>query len=174
MDSDPFSLLLTLEQDVRDNALSFPLTKKPEAFYTGIGFGIGSHLLVVSLESVCEVILYPRLTPIPGIKRWVHGITAVRGKLLPVVELSEALGGPGCSHGRKARVLAVKYFGSMIGLLVDEVFGAKRFLAGERLDSRLEEEWLLPFLDGAFVEQEKAWNIFSVNALEKNGLLSRV
>ncbi len=175
MEIEPFSLLLMLEEEALRNAFRFPLSRSPEASYKGIGFGIGSYLLVVSIDSVCEVIQCPRLTPIPGTRGWVHGIAAVRGQLLPVVDLFEALGGPSNAAGRKGKVLAVRHSETMIGLLVDEVFGSKHFLAAERFDGIPEQEnWLFPFLDGSFVQKEETWNIFSMRAIEEHGLLSRV
>lgn len=175
MNAEPFSILLGLERQAREKALSFPRAIEPEVLFTGIGFGIGSQLLVVSLEDVCEVISYPSITQIPRISEWVHGIAAVRGQLLPIVELSAAIGGPRIALSRKASILAVKYLGSMIGLLVDEVFGSRRFFSGERRVPRQEnQEWLSPYLEGTFMQQGKVWNVFSVAALEKNGVLSRV
>ena len=175
MKGDPFSILLGLEQQARRLATSFPRTKKANVLYTGIGFEISSHLAVVCVEDVCEVIPYPRVTPIPNVRGWIHGLAAIRGELLPIVHLSLAVGGPSGGLSRKAKILTVRYLGSMVGLLVDEVFGIKRFATGEREDSRQEKkEWLSPYLEGAFIQEEKVWNIFSIAALEKNGVLSRV
>jgi twitching motility protein PilI len=171
----PFSILLELEREAREKALSFPRAIEPELLFTGIGFGVDSKLLVMPLENVCEVISYPRITRIPRIREWVHGIAAVRGQVLPIVELSAAIGGPKSALKRKASILAVRYLGGMIGLLVDELLGSRRFVAGEQLDLKQDNrDWLSPYVEGAFMQQGTVWNVFSVAALEESGALSGV
>jgi twitching motility protein PilI len=151
------------------------VTRPPEVLFTGIGFSLRGYLLAVSIDTICEVIPYPCVTPIPGIKNWVCGIAAIRGQVLPVVELATALGGCKNSRNEKSKVLSLKYRETIIGVVVDEVFGSRRFLFSEKVDPDLtNKEWIFPYLDGAFLQKEQVWNILSVAALEKSGILSGV
>nr|MBS0020690.1 purine-binding chemotaxis protein CheW [Gammaproteobacteria bacterium] len=175
MTIDPFSILLNSEREARRSALSYPVTRPPEVLFTGIGFSLRGYLLAVSIDTVCEVMPYPRITPIPGIKDWVCGIAAIRGQVLPVVELATALGGCTNAFNEKSKVLSLKYRETIIGVVVDEVFGSRRFLFGEKIDPGLtDKNWISPYLEGAFLQKKQVWNILSVAALEKSGVLSSV
>lgn len=175
MNSDPFTVLLELEQKAKQSARSFPQARQPETLFTGIGFRLDSHLLFMPFEDVREILSYPPMTPIPTTRKWLHGIAAIRGNLLPIVELSAALDGPKTPLSRKTRILAANYLGTSVGLLVEEVFGSKRFFSSERvLVEQPDQNWLSPYLTSAFVQEAQVWQMFSVLALEKSGALSRV
>jgi len=159
-DSAPFALLCQLEQ--RALALAAPLPSPEEVVqhFSGIGFRLGQRRYVVSMSDVTEILYQPPCTALPGVKGWV--------KLLPVLDLCGFLAQPSASPRKQHRVLVVEQGETLVGLLVDEVFGMQHFL----LDSfepqaaelnRLEAE-ISPFIEGVFRHQQP-WLLFDPHTL---------
>jgi len=167
-DSSPFALLCQLEQ--RALALAAPLPSPEEVVqhFSGIGFRLERRLYVVSIGEVTEILYQPPCTALPGVKSWVKGIANLRGRLLPVLDLCDFLAQPSASPRKQHRVLVVEQGETLVGLLVNEVFGMQHFL----LDSfepqapelsTLEAE-ISPFIEGVFRNQQP-WLLFDPQAL---------
>ena len=171
---DPFALLAEIERRARQSAVGLPHTEEVQTVFTGVGFRLDTVLLAVPLDEVHEILTYPTVTRVPGVRPWVKGIANVRGVLLPIVDLAGCLGGSHGEHGMKNRVLTIRYGDTYVGLMVTEVLGAKRFLDEERSAiPELREQWLLPYLQDEFTRNGEHWSIFSMAALGEGGLLSR-
>ena len=67
------------------------------------------------------------VTPVPGAKDWVAGLANLRGQLLPIVDLRQFLGAGSSRNSRTARVLVAESDELLVGIVVDEVFGFRRF-----------------------------------------------
>jgi two-component system chemotaxis response regulator CheV len=81
----------------------------------------GSQIFAINVFKVQEVIQCPNLTRVPGSHPVVRGIARLRGKTVPVMDLSLAIGGPpteGCS-GRF--VIVTEYNRRTQGFLVSAV-----------------------------------------------------
>lgn len=80
-------------------------------------------------DQVREVlILTTQSTRVPGAKSWVRGLVNVRGHVLALVDLRDFLGAGVGATERSARALVANSSEFPVGLLVDEVFGFRRFL----------------------------------------------
>lgn len=51
------------------------------------GFTIGDIGLLVSSDTLCEVVKVFKVYPIPNTRSWMHGLVNVRGNLVPVFDL---------------------------------------------------------------------------------------
>ena len=73
------------------------------------------------------------LTRVPGAKPWVRGLANVRGHLLPIADLRGFLGGGTTTGERSARVIVANSTEFPVGVVVDEVYGFRRFLQREHV-----------------------------------------
>lgn len=164
--STAFELLLAMNQRCRARAASLPVEQDGEAPWSGISFRLGNGWYVAPMSEVAEVLPEPRMTRIPGTKPWVLGVANLRGRLLPVMNLSGYFGAALSSHRRQRRVLVIDHDDLFTGLLVDEAPGLQHFpltdlamVPPENLD-----EALAPFVRGYFFH-EREWAVFSPFAL---------
>lgn len=150
----PFELLLEMER----RAIAARAGQEGDAEtgreWVGVAFRIGDRILLAPREQVREVLMLPQTTPVPGAIDWLRGLANVRGQLLPLTDLAAFLETESQGLTRAKRVLVVNHKYIPAGLIVDEVFGFRRFLDTELLDDRpAAPQRLEPFLTGAFPYQ---------------------
>lgn len=92
-------------------------------------FRVGAELYGVDIRAVREVVpagAY-RITPVPRLPRFVRGVTNLRGRIVPVVDLRQRLGfGPAAVTG-ESRIAVVEGATGAVGLWVDAVSEVARF-----------------------------------------------
>ncbi len=163
----PFELLKELERRSRGSAASGAQDAADGREWVGIAFRMGGETFLVAREETREVLGYPAaVTRIPGAKSWVKGLANVRGQLLPMIDLRQFLGSGAAAVGRNTRVLVISSREIPAGLVVDEVFGFRRFGEAEfdadapptviRCDS---------YLAGAFRRGGEVWPVLSLKSL---------
>ena len=94
-----FELLLQIDQRCRLLAADLPSQPTRQDSWSGIGFRLGEHWYVAPMGEVSEVLHEPRFTQLPGVRPWVKGVANLRGRLLPIIDLSGFFSGnePGLS-----------------------------------------------------------------------------
>jgi purine-binding chemotaxis protein CheW len=76
----------------------------------------------IPIGRVREVLRVGDITRVPEAPPHIRGVTSVRGRILPIVELRTRLGLPGLGEpGSRARIVVVEAHGRVLGLLVDAV-----------------------------------------------------
>ena len=95
---------------------------------------------------------------------------------MPILDMKEFLYGEPTEFGKQTRILIVNKLGVVAGLLVDEVYGLRRFKPEElRQDVEQEEAGsMTEYLAGIFVDQVRRWNVFSVEKLARAEQFLRV
>jgi len=171
----PFDLLCELERRSKA-ALAGALGDGVDVEeWVGIGFRLDDEQFIVARDDINEVLMVPALIArVPGAKPWVRGLANVRGHLLPIIDLKSFLGAERFAGQRNARVLVIKSAELSVGLIVDEVFGFRRFLDTERTDEV--PQTLMQcgqFLEGAYERGLENWLIFSVRRLEQSDEFQR-
>lgn len=161
-----FELLLAMDQRCRARAAELPVQQDTEQPWSGISFRLGNGWFVAPMSEVAEVLPEPRMTRIPGVKPWVLGVANLRGRLLPVMNLSGYFGAALSSHRRQRRVLVVDHDEVFIGLLVDEAPGLQHFPPADLAMVRPEnlDDALAPYVKGYFFN-DREWAVFSPVAL---------
>lgn len=97
-------------------------------------FEVQGTTFAIEIGSVREIVRKAGITPLPNAPELIEGIVDLRGMVIPVMDLSRALGrGPG-GEGPRARIVVLDLDGLVLGLLVD---AATDVLAVEA--SRLED-----------------------------------
>jgi twitching motility protein PilI len=163
----PFELLRELERRSRVAITGSPADDVSTEDWVGIGMRLGNERFVVAREEVREVLMLPStLTRVPGAKPWVRGLANVRGHLLPIADLRGYLGAGEAAADRSARVLVANSVEFPVGLVVDEVYGFRRFLEREQVaefpQTAIRGE---RYLQGAFRRGLEVWPVFSIEKL---------
>lgn len=132
--------------------------------WRGIGYRVGTRMLLTGIDEVNEVLALPALTPVPRTQPWLLGVANVRGNLVVVIDFARFLFGERTQHSDRARLLIVRQGGGSVGLLVDEVFGQRTVDEAQSADAVAEDDpRLMRFVDRRVGEQQLA--VFSMNRL---------
>lgn len=165
---DPFLILKEIEQRSLQHAQGLPQQPQVQRLWSGIGVRLGKTRLLIPVDQVNEMIRSPRLTRVPGVKNWVRGVTNIRGNLLPVIDLSAALGGAVGGHSSKARVLIMERPELSAGLLVDEVLGLRQFFEENRQETPSDIDGFPGMIfDGVFQQNDESWGVITAGRLAK-------
>jgi twitching motility protein PilI len=126
-----FEKLLEYERRSRDFTPDAQGAGASEEEWSGITFSLGGDRLACNISRIREILSCPPPTPVPGAKDWIVGLANVRGELLTVIDLGHYLNGERSPVTGRSRLLATSLNKAPIGLLIDEVFGQRRFLERE-------------------------------------------
>ena len=117
-----------LERDCAARAATLLSRRSAAVLSQGVVFRAGSTRMLASIESVGEVLDFPRqITAVPGAPRWVVGVANHRGGLLPLYDLKGLLFRELVDRRRGARALILPSRKTPMGLLVEDVIGMRRF-----------------------------------------------
>jgi len=88
---------------------------------TWVTFALGGETFGLPVASVLEILRVAGITRVPHAPRVVRGVTNMRGKVLPVVDLRVRLGMEVAEITSQSRILVASSRGRLLGLLVDAV-----------------------------------------------------
>lgn len=88
---------------------------------TWITFDLAGETFAVPVEPVREVLRIHNITRVPHAPHPIRGVTNLRGRVIPVIDLRRRVGLPEGELDRLARIIIVASRGRLIGLLVDQV-----------------------------------------------------
>lgn len=169
----PFALLREMER----RATSRYARETDRAAWVGVGLRVAAHQYVVPREHIREVMKRPELTRIPGARPWLRGLANVRGQLLPVVDLNMLVDGEPTANERSTRIVIANSDQVPMAVLVDEVFGFRRFAEQDQVDAGTAgaDTPMAEFLDGAFRRDGALWPVLSFDrVIDSSRLLSAV
>lgn len=160
----PFEILARYERLSLAHASDTQDTLEAPGLWRGIGFRVGSRLLLSGIDEINELLTVPTLTPVPGTQPWLLGVANVRGNLVPVVDMGRFLFGERTLSSERSRLLVVRQGGGNVALLVDEVLGQRTVDVEQRQHAQDEDDpRLARFVDHRVGEQQLA--IFSMSRL---------
>lgn len=89
-------------------------------------FQLADELYALDIHAVQEIVRMQPITKVPGVESWVEGITNLRGRVVPVLDMRERCGLPVHAYTADTRIVVVSggsELGSteMVGLIVDAV-----------------------------------------------------
>lgn len=153
-----FNTLLSLSQQFVDAACGLPAQEDIAPTRKVVCFSLMGQHLAMALEELTEIIDLPQCTRLPRVHSWVLGVANLRGRLLPVVNLAEFLGGSLSSTPRAQRVLVIEMMGVFVGLVVDHVYDMRHF-GVDTFKPQLDDvpEVLSPYTDGGFAQPDENW-----------------
>ena len=171
--TDPFDLLLDIEQRCQANASGLPTLDKVEEVWVGVGFRIGDDKLIAPMNEIEEILDLPEFTNVPGVKSWMVGVANVRGGLLPLMDLKGFILGEDIKQRKKGRVIVIDYKGFNTGLIVEEVYGMKHFQTKDQSkDIPSLHENVSKYVNKAFSQEGDSWPVFSFQNMTKDERLA--
>lgn len=84
-------------------------------------FIVAKEYYGLDIAVVKEVITLRPITAVPRAPAFVEGVTNLRGKVLPVIDLRKRFGLPTGEVTRHSRIVVVEINDTMVGMLVDAV-----------------------------------------------------
>jgi len=164
----PYELLKQLDARCRKNSSGLPVASGVIDDWIGIGFAISDTPLLAKMDDISEILPVPETIRVPGVTHWVVGLANIRGNLMPVLDMNGYLYGKPSKVRKESRILVINKQGVVAGLLVDEVYGLRRFKPEEhRQEEREVTGSLGDYLGGVFIDQVRRWNVFSVEKLTR-------
>jgi len=138
--------------------------------WQGVVFEIGGQRLVAPMGQVSEVLSMPEYTSLPLVKPWMLGIANIRGRLLPLTDLSRFLQVPSrLSQMSQRKVIVIDHDNMFSGLLVDQVLGIEQFTQDQYRAEALEPSSpFAPYNHGKFFKDEQDWYVFMPSLLAQD------
>lgn len=96
-----------------------------------LAFRLASEEYAFRIDEIEEIVKPQKITVIPNTEPYLLGITSLRGKIIPVVDLRKMLSLDGVAEGgyRKRKILILKGPKGAVGALIDRVMGVIRLSA---------------------------------------------
>ena len=161
--------LIEIESLSRMHAQGLPEQEQAKAIWSGVGFTLNDRRYVAPMEEVSEILTVPRYTQVPGVQNWVKGIANVRGRLMPIMDLTGFLNTPSHLQFKRRRVLALERGELYSGLVVDEVQGMQH-LQRDLFTQDIPDEYAdtRPYLKGGFDTEKGYFAWFSLYELARD------
>lgn len=112
--------LLAFADDLARQQAAAPIAA-PDPELHLVTFRLERESFAVPIERVREVVRVTEITRVPEAPPHIRGVTNLRGRVLPVVELRTRLGLTAAVTTPSSRILVVESQGRLLGLLVDGV-----------------------------------------------------
>lgn len=96
-------------------------------------FRLAEEFYALDIQSVQEIVRMQSITSIPGADAWVEGITNLRGRVVPVIDLRARCNVTANEHTPETRIVVVSARSGMVGLIVDAVSEVMR-IPGDQVD----------------------------------------
>lgn len=106
-----------------------PLEKEIEI----LAFKLGDEEYALRIKEVQEILKYQRITCVPRAPWYLKGITSLRGKVLPVIDLKQRLG-LGREDGGGQKIIVIASSPQPVGVLVSSVLDVIRLPEIELLE----------------------------------------
>jgi len=162
-----FQALVELARLSQQHARALPAQVNASPRWSGIGFSLLNHRFVVSLGQIAEMLEIPPSTRLPGVQPWVIGLANVRGRLLPLFDMPQLLGGVATGHRKQHRVLVVDTNNYYSGLIVDQAYGMQHFTS-ERFSEEASDvpEVVQSLVQGAYTDAVgNTWAVMNIPSL---------
>lgn len=125
---------------------------------------IGEERVALLQSYVQEVVMVPRLTPLPEAPAWVPGVLNCRGESVLVLDALARLARSSRRAALSDRIVLLDYEGRRVGLLVQEVLGVATASRAE-IQSPSRDLEMAPYLLGVLQLAERTTLLFSIGAL---------
>lgn len=168
MTKDIFSAINSVVSRFGQASYGLPAQKQIVETRKLVGFSVLGDDYVIPLNELSEVLDVPECTKLPRVKSWVRGLANVRGRLLPIIDLADFLGGSLAGSVRDRRVLVLDMDGIYVGLIVDGVQGIKSLAVDQYKEARNNGP-LVHFVEGSFSDEDRDLPLFCAHKLIEDG-----
>lgn len=162
----PFLLLQLLEQRCREASQS-QVGAGNRREWVGVAFRVGKETFLTSRSDVREVLNVIPTTRVPGASDWIRGLANLRSQLIPVIDLARFVGAGEHEISGKERMLVVNHDKIPVALIVDEVFGFRRFSDSELAKGKVAntDYQVEPYVLGTCQRDDNHWSVLGLRKL---------
>lgn len=82
---------------------------------------VGKEKYGIKISDINEIIKFITIIEIPNVSPFIEGVINLRGKIVPVINLSKRFDMEPTRSTKKTRIVVVQFQKEMIGIIVDEV-----------------------------------------------------
>ncbi len=86
-----------------------------------VGFTLADQEYAFRIAEIQEIVILDRITRVPQVPEYVDGVSNLRGKIIPIINLRRLLGLPPKPADRETRTIVVNVGGRTMGCTVDMV-----------------------------------------------------
>ncbi|MDF5706178.1 MAG: chemotaxis protein CheW [Nostoc sp. S4] len=106
-------------------------------------FNVGNERYAIASQEVVEVVPLVLLKSLPHKPEYIAGVFNYRGRITPVIDLCQLMGGEPCSHNLSTRIILVNHCGSnnikyILGLIAQQVVETLHKSESEFVDSNIQ------------------------------------
>jgi twitching motility protein PilI len=162
-----FQALVELAELSKKHAKALPAQVNASPRWSGIGFSLLNQRFVVPLGQIAEMLEVPPSTRLPGVQPWVVGLANVRGRLLPLFDMTQFFGGVTSTQRKQHRVLVVDSNNYYSGLIVDQAYGMQHFTS-ERYSEQATDipDAVQSIVQGAYTDAVgNSWAVMNIPSL---------
>jgi len=160
---------LSLHEEQAPEAEGTPVSSDPEKqdeeIVEILTFRLLKEEFAFEISHLNEILRLQRITPVPKMPQYVRGITSLRGKIIPVIDLKKKLSLSEHSdhHDSKSKILIIKGTRGPVGAIVDMVIAVLRIARNDILPppSHL-SDIELKFIDGVAVIDKRFISIINM------------
>lgn len=158
----PFDVLLRLDERLHQRAPVQETATQLSEIRGKLALRLATWNLLFSMDDVTEITPVPRtITRVPGVKRWLLGITNLRGKVISVSDVRDFLIERPTTRLPGSQIVVLRSGEWDYGLLVDEIIGMRHFGPQQRLTAcDAIEENLRPYVLEVFFHENMHWLAF--------------
>lgn len=84
-------------------------------------FYLNNQEFAIAIRYVVDIINIQPFTPIPNVPEYVRGITNLRGKVIPIIDVLLRFGKPAQEYNDRTCIIVVELDGMQVGLIIDQV-----------------------------------------------------
>lgn len=111
-------------------------------------FSLANEFFGIDIATVQEIVRMQTVTRLPNTPDFMEGVTNLRGKVIPVIDLRKRFGLPRQEHTGATRIIVVEIHGIIAGMIVDAVQEVLRVPADQieplnEIKSQVSAEYLL-------------------------------
>ena len=158
-----FSVLQELANRSWRFAQQLPAQGDTASQWSGVGFSLLGFQFVIPMGQVAEILEVPNFAHLPNVQSWVKGVANIRGRLLPILDMGEFLGGSLTNHKKRQRVLVLDTDTVYSGLWVDGVHGMQHFPVDSEFETlpAILPESVRTYVSGGFQPGKIPWFVFN-------------
>ncbi len=158
--SSAFQTLAALDGYCRQGGARMIVQKEAVPTVSVVCFSLDGIRYAVPFSDIVELLELPPCTRLPRVQSWVRGVSNVRGRLLPLIDLAAFIGTSLATPPRQQRVLVMDKNGIFVGLQVDEVIGMRHFSVDTFTEDAGLKEGLAPYVEGGYRDGDRVWGVF--------------
>ncbi len=139
-------------------------------------FSLNNEHYALSIMMVKEIIKSTKLNPIPGSNQYFEGITNLRGKIIPVINLGKRFALESLSSSTNSHIIIIESKNVVFGILVDEVSEIVT-IAPESIQpvsETLAKKINITFLNGVILDKDRVILYLKAEELLSEDVISAV